>query len=68
MIKEEKQVAATIVEQSNEINCNLIEIKKHIQMKIKLAWIFIFTIKRDKKRFLTESLFYIEQMLAMKHH
>ena len=33
--EEEKQVADTIVEQSNEINHNLIIIKKHIQTKIK---------------------------------
>lgn len=33
--EEEKQAAALIVEQSNEISRNLIEIKKHIQMKIK---------------------------------
>ncbi len=33
--KEEKQAATTIVEQSNEINCKLVEIKKHIQMKIR---------------------------------
>jgi len=33
--EEEKKAAATIVEQSNEINRNLVEIKKHIQMKIK---------------------------------
>ena len=33
--KEEKQAAAAIVEQSNELNRNLIEIKMHIQMKIK---------------------------------
>lgn len=32
---EEKQAAATIVEQSDEISRNLTEIKKHIQIKIK---------------------------------
>lgn len=33
--EEEKQAAALIVEQSNEISRHLIEIKKHIQTKIK---------------------------------